>query len=222
MSGPPGAGRDRTDQDSLAANYASGGFGQALAWGERPALIILDMVRAYFDPAAERYLGTAECLESASRVLAGARQAGIPVLHTRVEFDPDGLSGGVFFRKVPALRHFVPGSRLGQIMPQVAPGEHEVVIVKQYASAFYGTALAATLTALRVDTLIIAGVSTSGCVRATGVDAIQYGYVPLVVRLAVGDRDPRPHEANLFDLQAKYAEVVDEDEVRTWLARPGG
>ncbi len=230
MSSQPGAdqvppvraaGLDLTDPGSLAANYASGGFGQALARGDRPALIIIDMVRAYFDPDAELYMGTADCLESASRLLASARQAGIPVLHTRVEFDPDGLSGGVFVRKVPALRHFVPGSRLGQIMPPVAPADHEVVIVKQYASAFYGTSLAATLTAMRVDTLIIAGVSTSGCVRATGVDAMQHGYVPLVVRQAVGDRDPRPHEANLFDLQAKYAEVVDEDEVRGWLAGLG-
>ncbi|HUZ84035.1 MAG TPA: isochorismatase family protein [Gaiellales bacterium] len=218
MSASPGTSRDLTDPGTLAASYASGGFGQALAWGTRPALIIIDMVRAYFDQEAEFYMGSADCLESASRVLASARDAGIPVLHTRVEFDPDGLSGGVFVRKIPALRHFVPGSPLGTIMPQVAPAEHEVVLVKQYASAFYGTSLAATLTALRVDTLIITGVSTSGCVRATGVDAIQHGFVPLVVRQAVGDRDPRPHEANLFDLQAKYAEVVEEDQVRAWLA----
>ena len=217
-SSPVWLGRDLTDPSTLAANYTGGGFGQALAWGARPALIIIDMVRAYFDPDAEFFMGTGECLESASRVLASAREAGIPVLHTRVEFDADGLSGGVFIRKIPALRHFVPGSPLGQIMPQVAPAEHEVVIVKQYASAFYGSHLAATLTALRVDTLIITGVSTSGCVRATGVDAIQHGYVPLVVRQAVGDRDPRPHEANLFDLQAKYAEVVDEDQIHAWLA----
>ena len=211
-------GRELADPGTLAANYASGGFGRPLEWGTRPALIVIDMVRAYFDPEAEFYMGTGDCLESAARVLASARAAGIPVLHTRVEFDPDGLNGGVFVRKIPALRHFVPGGPLGRIMPQVAPAPREVVIVKQYASAFYGTTLAATLTALRVDTLIITGVSTSGCVRATGVDAIQHGYVPLVVRQAVGDRDPRPHEANLFDLQAKYAEVVDEDQIHAWLA----
>lgn len=197
------------------------GFGGSLAWGTRPALIIIDMVRAYFDPAAEFYLNSGDCLDSAARVLASARSAGVPVLHTRVEFDPDGISGGVFVRKIPALRRFVPGAPLGQIMPQVAPAPGEVVIVKQYASAFYGTTLAATLTALRVDTLIITGVSTSGCVRATGVDAIQHGFVPLVVRQAVGDRDPRPHEANLFDLQAKYAEVVDEDQLCGWLGSRG-
>jgi maleamate amidohydrolase len=211
--------RDLADQGTLEASYASGGFGQSLAWGTRPALIVIDMVRAYFEPGAELYLGSDACLRSAARVLAGARAAGIPVLYTRVEYDPDGISGGLFIRKVPALRHFVPGGRLGQIMPEVEPADHEVVFVKQYASAFHGTSLTATLNALRVDTLIITGVSTSGCVRASGVDAMQYGYVPLVVRQAVGDRDPRPHEANLFDLQAKYAEVVDEDQIQAWLRK---
>ena len=94
------------------------------------------------------------------------------------------------------------------------------MIVKQYASAFFGTTLATTLNALGVDTVIITGVSTSGCVRATAVDALQHGFVPLVVRQAVGDRDQGPHESALFDLQAKYAEVVDEDSVISWLAKP--
>jgi maleamate amidohydrolase len=214
-----GPGRDFADQATLEADYVSGGFGHSLAWGTQPALIVIDMVRAYFEPEAQLSMGSDVCLHSAARVLASARAAGIPVLYTRVEYDRDGTSGGLFVRKVPALRHFVAGGALGEIMPQVAPAEHEVVFVKQYASAFHGTSLSATLTALRVDTLIITGVSTSGCVRATGVDAMQYGYVPLVVRQAVGDRDPRPHEANLFDLQAKYAEVVDEDRIHAWLSR---
>jgi len=132
----------------------------------------------------------------------------------------DGNGGGLFVRKIPALRHLVPGGPLGQIMPQIAPGEHEIVIVKQYASAFFGTTLATTLNALGVDTVIIAGVSASGCVRATAVDALQYGFVPLVIREAVGDRDPGPHESALFDLRAKYAEVVGEDSVVSWLGKP--
>jgi maleamate amidohydrolase len=135
------------------------------------------------------------------------------------------MDGGLFFRKVAALRHFVAaagtggggrdggGGGLGEIMPEVSPRPDELVLVKQYPSAFFGTSLAATLTARRIDTLVICGVSTSGCVRATAVDAISYGYLPVVVRQAVGDRDPRPHQASLFDLQAKYAEVRDEAEV---------
>jgi len=221
VNAPPGTGPEGLAPDSLAADYAGAGFGRSLPWGERPALILIDLLRAYFEPGAEFYMGSDACLLAAARVLATARAVGIPVVHTRVEYDPDGISGGLFVRKIPALRHLVPGGPLGEIMPQVAPGEHEVVVVKQYASAFHGTSLAATLTALRVDTLIITGVSTSGCIRATGVDTIQHGFVPLVIRQAVGDRDPRPHEASLFDLQAKYAEVVEEDSIHAWLrARP--
>ena len=104
-------------------------------------------------------------------------------------------------------------------MPEVAPVDGELVITKQYASAFFGTSLASTLVARGVDTVVLVGVSTSGCIRATGVDAIQHGFIPLVVRDAVGDRTAQAHEANLFDLQAKYAEVVDE---RTAMAYRGG
>lgn len=231
MNGLPAAGRPApgADQpighdpapDLLAADYVGAGFGQSLPWGTRPALLMVDLIRAYFQPGAAFHLGSDDCLLAAARVLAAARAAGIPVLHTRVEYDRDGTNGGLFVRKVAALRHLTPGGALGEPMPQVAPGEHEVVIVKQYASAFFGTTLAATLTALRVDTVIITGVSTSGCVRATAVDALQHGFVPLVVRQAVGDRDPRPHEASLFDLQAKYAEVVEQDAVLAWLTGHG-
>ena len=185
-------------------------FGRSLPFGERPALILIDLMRAYFEPGAELYLGSRDCLESAARVLTAARDAGVPIIHTRVSYGPEGIDGGLFFRKVAPLRHLTGDGPLGTLMPEVAPLPTELVIVKQYASAFFGTSLAATLTALRADTLIIAGVSTSGCVRATAVDAIQHGFTPIVVRQAVGDRDPAPHEANLFDIQAKYGEVWDE------------
>jgi maleamate amidohydrolase len=174
-------------------------------------------LEAYFSPGAELYMGTDDCLASASRVLAAARAARIPVLHTKVSFTEGGLDGGAFFQKVGALKHFVGDGPLGAIRPEVAPVAGEVVLVKQYASSFFGTSLSSTLTAAGVDTLIITGVSTSGCIRATAVDAIQHGFIPLVVRDAVGDRDPRPHEANLFDLQAKYAEVLGEAEVLAYL-----
>ena len=201
----------------LHDDYASAGFGQRLEPGRRPALVVVDLVEAYFDPAAELYMGTDSCLASAARVLAAARSAGIPVVHTKVSFAEGGLDGGAFFKKVGALKQFVGDTPLGAIRPEVAPLPGEVVLVKQYVSAFFGTSLSSTLTAAGVDTVIVVGVSTSGCIRATAVDAIQYGFVPLVVRDAVGDRDPRPHEANLFDLQAKYAEVLGEHEILAYL-----
>jgi maleamate amidohydrolase len=186
------------------------GFAGALRPGRRPVVLAVDLMRAYFDPASPLYLPTRECLASAARVLAAARLNGVPVVHTRVEFAADGSDGGVFVRKVPALQQLFGGGPMSELMPEVAPRDDELVITKQYASAFFGTSLAPTLVARGVDTVVVVGVSTSGCVRATGVDAVQHGFVPLVVRDAVGDRTAQTHDASLFDLQAKYAEVVDE------------
>lgn len=198
------------DQAGLDSDYKKAGFGVSLLFGRRPALIVVDFVRAYLEPGSPLYAGCEAAFESAKRVTAAARAARIPVIFTGVEYEPGGINGGVFYRKVAALKVFDKGSRLGEYCNGLAPQTGELLLLKQYASAFFGTPLAATLTSLGVDTLIITGVSTSGCVRATALDACQNGFIPFVVRDAVGDRDPRPHEANLFDLQAKYAEVVSE------------
>jgi nicotinamidase-related amidase len=127
-----------------------------------------------------------------------------------VVYGAGGRDGGLFYQKVPALRAFDAGSPLGVIPAEIAPQPEDVIVTKQYASAFFGTSLASTLAAMKVDTVMIGGFSTSGCVRATTLDALQHGFAPFVVRQACADRDPRPHESNLFDLQAKYAEVIDE------------
>ena len=186
------------------------GFAGTLRPGRRPAVLAIDMMRAYFDQASPLCLPSRDCLASGARVLSAARASGVPVIHTRVQFAPDGSDGGVFVRKVRALEQLYGGGPLSELMPDVAPVEGELVITKQYASAFFGTSLASTLVARGIDTVVLVGVSTSGCIRATGVDAVQHGFIPLVVRDAVGDRTPQTHDANLFDLQAKYAEVIDE------------
>jgi maleamate amidohydrolase len=193
---------------------------QGLAPGRKPALIIIDFVNAYVTPGAPLFGdGCVAALEPARRLLAAARSARVPRLHTTVAFQRGGRDGGVFFRKLPALSVFESGRspQLAAFAPGLEPASEETLIVKQYASAFFATSLASTLTALGVDTLIIAGVSTSGCVRATAVDACQHGFVPLVVREAVGDRSAAAHDANLFDLQAKYAEVMSLDSVLEYL-----
>ena len=207
--------------DSLAENYASGGFGLELAPGRRPALVIVDFVRAYLVPESPLYAAAEPARAATEALLATSRAAGIPIVHTGVRYQPGGRDGGVFFRKVPALACFEDGARpdLAAFAAGLEPHPGETVILKQYASAFFGTTLASTLTALGVDTLLIAGVSTSGCVRASAVDACQHGFVPLVVRDAVGDRHPSPHEASLFDLQAKYAEVVSLGFAQDYLRR---
>ncbi|MDE0605018.1 MAG: N-carbamoylsarcosine amidohydrolase [bacterium] len=199
--------------DGLAEDYRQAGFSNRLGFGEHPALVVVDFCQAYLDPDSPLYAGVEDARESCIRLLAAARSAQIPVVHTRVEFQPGGADGGIFFRKVAALACFVRGNPLGEYGKGLEPADGEVVVVKQYASGFFGTSLASTLTSLGVDTLIITGVSTSGCVRATALDACQHGFVPIVVRDACGDRDQRVHEANLFDLDAKYADVVSEQEV---------
>ena len=205
--------------DALDRDYKEAGFGNSLQPGQRPALVIIDFVNAYLERQSPLYAGVESALASTERVLSAARRTGVPIVFTNVEYAPGGVDGGVFYRKVGALKCFEKGSELGDFPDTLAPAKDEIVITKQYASAFFGTSLAATLTSQNLDTLIITGVSTSGCVRATAVDAIQHGFIPLVVRDAVGDRDPRPHEASLFDLQAKYAEVVSEEAALAYLER---
>lgn len=200
-------------ENDLGQDYASSGFGQRLGFGARPALLIIDFVNAYLDPGGPLYAGVEETLVAARQLLDGARGAGIPVIHTKVVYAADGCDGGVFYRKVKGLAQFAGESYAGEIAEPLRPRADELVIRKQYASAFFGTTLASSLTARGIDTVLIAGLSTSGCVRASAVDAVQHGFVPVVIRQAVGDRDPRPHEASLFDLEAKYADVVDLDEV---------
>jgi nicotinamidase-related amidase len=196
--------------DELHQDYREAGFGRTLSFGVKPALLVIDFVEAYIAADSPLCAGVESAREAAVRLLQAARTARLPVIHTCVEYEPGGRNGGVFFRKVGALSCFERGKH-----PEwcgfargLEPVAGETRIAKQYASAFFGTSLASLLTASRVDTVIMAGVSTSGCVRATAVDCCQHGFIPIVVRDAVGDRALGPHEANLFDLQAKYAEVI--------------
>jgi maleamate amidohydrolase len=208
---------------ALVDNYRHGGFMQRLEFGKHPALIIIDFVKAYLLEESPLYGGEGirAALRGAIELLAAARGVRIPIFHTNLGYDNEGRNGGIFFRKVGALQCFVRDPKrpeLGEFATGLEPLPSETIITKQYSSAFFGTTLASTLTAIGADTLIIAGVSTSGCVRATGVDCCQHGFVPMVVRDAVGDRAPGPHESNLFDLNAKYAEVVGLTEALNYLA----
>jgi maleamate amidohydrolase len=207
---------------SASDNYA-GVFEGRLQPGTRPALLIVDVVAAYLTQGSPLFMDTAAAARDANaRLAAAARSAGVPIIFTNVAYRPDGSDGGVFWRKVPVLKAFVQGSPLGAFPPELEPQPGDRVVTKQYPSAFFGTGLAETLHAEGIDTLLITGYSTSGCVRASALDAMQYGFVPLVVREACADRHPGPHEANLFDLQAKYAEVIAEAEALTVIAAQNG
>jgi maleamate amidohydrolase len=197
----------------LTDDYKAGGFGGALALGERPALLLVDVVMAYLTPGCPLYSPRFEAAAaSCERLAEAARGNGVPVVFTNIVYRAQGRDGGLFYRKVPALEAFLEGSPLGAFPSALQPRHDEVVVSKQYPSAFFGTSLAAMLATMGIDSVYITGFSTSGCVRASALDSMQNGFIPMVVAEACGDRDVRPHEANLFDLSQKYAEVMTEAE----------
>jgi maleamate amidohydrolase len=203
---------------SAEENYR-GLYEHKVGYGKAPAVVVIDFVRAYTTQGSPFYGdGVVEAVAASGPLLAAARAADIPVIHTRPIYHPSGINGGLFVKKVPALRKLVAGEPMADFDPGVAPLDSELVIEKSYPSCFFATPLGSTLTALGVDTILLAGCSTSGCVRATAVDGIQYGLRVIVPRECVGDRHSDPHEASLFDINAKYGDVVALDEVLAYLA----
>ncbi|HEX5997309.1 MAG TPA: isochorismatase family protein [Jiangellales bacterium] len=192
----------------LADDYDAHGFRARLGPGARLAVLVIDISRAYLDRDSPLYARVDDAVTAAARVVEAARESGVPVLFTAVRYPRGATAATVWRRKIPALQVFEEGSPLGDFPDSPRPQSGESVIVKHHASAFFGTDLAARLQARGLDTLIITGLSTSGCVRASVVDAVSHDFLPLVVREAVGDRDSRPHEAALFDIDAKYGDVI--------------
>lgn len=205
-----------TDPD-LAANYAKA-YDNRIGFGKKPALVLIDFVQAYFEPESPLYAGVDDALASALRIRSAAREKGMPVILTGVVLHPSGLDGGRFFQKAKPLACFTAGNPLGAWPEGLQPYPDEFVVSKQYPSAFFGTSLASLLTSIGVDNVILTGLTTSGCVRATCVDAMSHGFITTVVRDACGDRHSAPHEANLFDMNAKYADVVSESEILAFIA----
>ena len=190
------------------------GFHGRAGFGTRPALVVVDVNVGFTDPESPLVCDLESVVGAIRRLLAEARRAGIPIVFTTVSYDEgDRRTAAAFIEKIPALLTLEAGSRWVEIDPRIAPEEGEPVLNKLFASAFFGTALSSLLTANGCDSLIVTGASTSGCVRATVVDAIQHGYRPIVPREAVGDRNPDAHAANLYDIDTKYGDVVSLDEV---------
>ena len=202
--------------DDLDANYARA-YGTRVGFGKKPALIMIDFCQGYFDPSCDLYAGVEDALSSALRVRAAARMANVPVILTNVVYHLTAINGGRFYEKAAPLRYFLEGSPMGAWPQGLVPEADELVISKQYPSAFFGTSLASTLTAMGVDSVLLTGLTTSGCVRASCVDAMSHGFRTAVVAEACGDRHPGPHEANLFDMNAKYADVVSEHDAVAFL-----
>lgn len=196
--------------ETLDQNYDKAGYHAKQTHGVRPALVLVDFAQAYFDPDAPLY-GGAGCVSAHNHaiVLADtARATGVPVIFTEVKYQPGGGDGGAFYAKVSALSCFDAGRDTQKLVDGLNVEDGDLMITKQYPSAFFGTSLAATLQFHKIDTLIIGGLTTSGCVRATCIDSISSGFVTLIAQEACGDRAIGPHEANLFDMSAKYADLI--------------
>ncbi|KAI4596925.1 hypothetical protein KJ359_004835 [Pestalotiopsis sp. 9143b] len=207
------------DSHSQAASYAQSGYGNRMGWGSKPVLLLIDVCKAYWTAGSpldcSAHAPTAAAPESMRALLAAARSSGIPVVWTAVEYaDPDMRDAGLFWLKAKTLDVWnVADERgLGGWVEGLEPQRGEMVVKKKYASAFFGTALATDLSVMGADTVVLCGVSTSGCVRASTLDAMQNGFRPMVVGSACGDRSDEIQNANLFDLNAKYADAVTEAE----------
>ena len=183
-------------------------FGQRLEPGRHPAIVVIDLMPGFTDPACPLGADLDTVVEATCSLLETARAQEVPVIFTTVEFSSDGVEGAVWHRKIPALHYLTAGQRWVEIDPRMQRRPHEPVVVKRAASAFTGTGLATVLTTLGVDSLIVCGASTSGCVRATAVDACMAGWPTFVPRECVGDRSPAQHEANLIDIDLKYGDVI--------------
>ena len=190
------------------------GFHGRAGFGKRPALLVIDMSVGFTDPESPLHCDLDPVVAAIEQLLAAARAARFPVFYTTVAYDDAGKErAAVFIDKVPALLTLEAGSRWVEIDPRLEPQTGEPVVKKLFASAFYGTPIASLLAAQQVDEVIVTGASTSGCVRATAVDALQHGYRVVVPREAVGDRNVAAHEANLYDIDTKYGDVVSVDDV---------
>lgn len=199
--------------------YEKQGFGTRMGFGKKPALLIIDFINAFNDPEMFGGGNIQEAIDNTAELLAIARHLDLPIAFTTHVYAEDGSEDGIFNLKSPGMGKLVPGTHATEVVPELAPRPGERLIEKHYPSGFFGTDLAGWLAKRGVDTAIVTGCTTSGCVRATVVDAMGHGFRPMVPRECSGDRAQGPHEANLFDMDQKYADVMSLEEVKAELAK---
>lgn len=208
--------------EAAKAVYEKAGLGQAVTLGDRPAVLVIDFSCGFTDPECPLGSDLTSEVEATRRLLDAARARGLPVVFTTIAFEPSLKDGGLWMQKVPSLAVLQLGGKWADIDPRLGARDDETVIVKKGASGFFGTNLASVLVSQGVDSVILCGATTSGCVRATAVDLLQYGWPTVVPRECVGDRAQAPHDANLFDIQAKYADVVSVEDALAYVAEVPG
>ncbi len=184
------------------------GFGRRLGYGERPAVIVIDYMKAFTNPDMPLGASMTDELDATKELLTAAREAGLPIFFTVVYYDKSLREAGLWGIKQGGVASLIEGTDAVEIDPILDPHPEDQIVLKKYASAFFGTDLVARLNSQRIDTLLITGCTTSGCVRATAVDALQYGIRPIIIKETVADRWADAHKQALFDLDAKYGDVV--------------
>jgi len=202
--------------------YRKQTFGQRIGFGQHPALLVVDFVRGFTDPEVFGGGNIADAVMATAPLLDFFRSHEWPVAFTRIVYADDGSDCGIWCEKVPRLRELTEASPQSQVVMELAPAQGELVIRKTQASAFFGTHLASVLQSKGVDTIVLVGCTTSGCVRATAIDAMSSNFRLVVASDCVGDRALGPHEANLFDLGQKYADVLTSKEIMDTLASRTG
>ncbi|RQU79452.1 isochorismatase family protein [Burkholderia cenocepacia] len=212
---------DAASEAGDISSYARQGFGASFPLKPPFGLLIVDFVNGFADPDVFGGGNIAAAIERTTGLLAHARQHAWPVAHSRIVFADDGADNNIFSLKVPGMLGLTEHEHNSAIVPDLQPRAGELVVRKTVPSAFFGTSLAAWLAQRGVQTLLVAGAVTSGCVRASVVDAMQYGFRPLVIADCVGDRAIGPHEANLFDMKQKYAAVMNRDDTIAALHKEG-
>lgn len=206
----------------LRADFRNRGYAGRVGFGRRPAILVVDLIIGFTDPRSPLAGDLGPTLQATSSLLAGARAATVPIIFSTIAYQPDLRDAGLWIRKIPSLDRLVVGSEWVQVDPRLRQRTAEPTLSRKSASCFFGTDLMARLTVARVDTLLIAGCTTSGCVRASAMDACARGLHTIVVEEAVGDRAVLPHLASLFDLEAKYADVVPLADALAYLADVAG
>ena len=195
------------------------GFGQQIGFGHRPALIVVDLIVGFTDPNMSFGANLDSEVAATNRLIHASRIASVPIFFSTVEYAPDLADAGIWRLKMSGLATLQAGSEAVKLDPRLDRSPSDAWIVKKYASCFFGTDLSSRLIAAGIDSVFVTGCTTSGCVRATVVDAVQSGFKPVVVRDAVGDRSQVAHEQSLLDMQAKYADVVTLEGVLAHLAK---
>ena len=205
-------------QRKTLEDYRSKGLAVRMGYGARPVLLVVDFINGFTDPASPLGGDLSAELAATGDLLQAFRAAGLPVVYTTIAYAPDLRDAGMWIKKIPSLEILRKGSPMVEVDDRVRPLRGETVVSKKFASAFFGTNLDSHLKGRGVDTVIMTGCTTSGCIRSSAIDSLQHGFYTIVVADAVGDRAAGPHEANLFDIDAKYGDVVPSADVMRYLA----